>query len=123
MTPIPKPGASRKHKYNAVSSHCAQGHFHASKGESGRCDTLHLLQKAKEIKGLEIHPTVEIVTGMKYKPDFTYYDHGKRIFEDFKGVETDRFRIIKKLWPHHGTGTLRISGAKKANWDIAGIRL
>lgn len=122
QNPLGTFGRGRKHKFNAVSSHCAQGHFHASTGESRRCDTLHLYQKAKEIKGLEIHPTIELVQGMKYKPDFLYFEDGKRIYEDFKGVSTDRFRIICKLWSFHGTGTLRISGDKKANRDIAGIR-
>lgn len=115
-------GGVRKHKMNAVSAHCAQGHFHPSTGESRRCDALHLLQRAKAVKGLEVHPTVELVTGMKYKPDFLYFEGKKRIYEDFKGMVTDRFRIICRLWPHHGTGTLRITGDRKAARDIVGVR-
>ncbi len=119
----PKQAKIRGNKYGAKSAHCAQGHFHPSTGESNRCDTLHLIARAGEIKGLEVHPTITLVEGMKYKPDFLYTENGKRIYEDFKGVSTDRFRIICKLWPYHGTGTLRISGAKKPNRDIAGVRL
>lgn len=119
---FPKPGRGKRHKMNAVSAHCAQGHFHPSTGESRRCNTLHLLQRAKEIKGLEVNPSIEIVAGMKYKPDFKYTENGKLIYEDFKGMVTDRFRIICRLWPHHGTGTLRITGERKATRDIAGVR-
>src|SRR3990167_1737040 len=101
-------GSAGANKYHAVSSHCAEGHFHRSKGEAGRCSELHLLQRAKEIKDLKVEPRV-MVGPLSYKPDWTYTERGKKITEDFKGVEGERFRILKKLWPELGEGVLRIT--------------
>lgn len=100
---------SKRHKYNAMTTHCTQGHFHSSLGESVRCDHLHLLQKAKVITELEVGGSITIAQGFKYKPDFRYVENGVKIVEDFKGVITQRFRDIKRMWPYHGDGVLRVS--------------
>ena len=34
---------------------------------------------------------------------------GRRVYEDVKGVMTERFRIICQIWRHHGLGPLRIT--------------
>jgi len=103
-------GSAGANKYHAISSHCAEGHFHRSKGEAGRCSELHLLQRAKEISNLEVEPRV-MVGPIAYKPDWTYTENRKMITEDFKGIEGERFRMIKKLWPELGVGVLRITKA------------
>jgi hypothetical protein len=97
---------------NAVKSRCAQGHSHPSKGESLRCDNLHLQQAGKLIEDLVTNPTITIIQGFKYKADWTYLENKKMVTEDFKGMVTQRFRDIKKLWPHHGIGVLRVSRLK-----------
>lgn len=98
-------------KYGARSSHCAQGHYHPSTGEAVRCDALHLMQKAGTISDLKVNPSVTITKGFKYKPDFSYTETegGRYIVEDFKGLVTQRFRDIMRMWPHHGEGVLRVT--------------
>jgi hypothetical protein len=101
----------RANKYGAVSTHCRAGHFHRSKGEAGRCGDLHLLQAAKEIEDLKTEPRV-MIGPIAYRPDWTYTEKGVKVTEDFKGVEGERFRMIKKLWPVFGDGVLRITKIK-----------
>lgn len=96
-------------KYKAKKTYCAAGHFHPSQGEARRCDCLHLLQAASEIQDLKVNPSVTLTVGFRYKPDFSYLERGLLVVEDFKGVETQRFRDIKRMWPHHGKGVLRVS--------------
>lgn len=97
-------------KYRAKRTHCHQGHFHPSRGEALRCNHLTLLEKAGEISDLKpICGSMTVVKGMRYKPDFTYIENGVNVVEDFKGVITQRFRDIKRMWPHHGVGVLRVS--------------
>lgn len=95
------PGA-RKHKYRAQRTVCSSGHSHPSKGEAGRCDTLHLWQRAGEISGLDREPSFPIVVNGKkictYKADFSYFDiTGEHVIEDFKGMKTPVYRLKKKL--------------------------
>lgn len=106
-TKIPRKGS----KYGAKRSRCIQGHSHPSKGEAGRCNELHACQACGLIRDLKVNPSVTVVKGFKYKADFSYTEliHGRHIVEDFKGAETQRFRDIKRMWPHHGKGTLLVS--------------
>lgn len=101
---------TKSNKFKAKKTFCAQKHFHSSRGEAMRCDVLHLLQRAGSISELvPMCASMEVVKGFKYKPDFRYVENGVSIVEDFKGVVTQRFRDIKRLWPHHGQGVLRVS--------------
>ena len=118
---------TRSNKFKAKKTFCAQKHFHSSRGEAMRCDVLHLFQKAGRISDLvPMCASMEVVKGFKYKPDFRYVELGVNIVEDFKGVVTQRFRDIKRLWPHHGTGVLRVSRLSGSKFviekDIPGIR-
>lgn len=109
-------------KYHAKAVHCAAGHYHPSTGEGERCNDLGLLQQAGVISMfVDVHPTIELIKGFKYKPDFIYMEGGKRIVEDYKGAMTDRFRIIKNLWPYHGVGILRITCKGKKTIEISGF--
>jgi len=53
LAPEPTP---KQNKFSAKRTCCAHGHTHASKAEARRCDTLHLLQRAGSIRGLEQQP-------------------------------------------------------------------
>ena len=101
---------NRRHKMNAIRSVCGQGHNHPSKGESRRCDVLHLMQRAGEISDLRVQPSIQLVPGFLYAADFSYLDGGRAIVEDWKGLITQRFRDICRMWPHHGDGVLRVTG-------------
>lgn len=114
----------KKHKYNAKRSKCGQSHYHGSKGEAARCDYLYLKFKAGHITEPVQQRGIEIVKGFRYKPDFAYEDDGKQVYEDFKGVMTQRFRDIARMWPHHGKGVLRISqmaGNRFISHDVFGL--
>ena len=98
-------------KFHAVSTVCMSRHKHPSKGEARRCDELALMQRGGAITDLVQQPVVELEPGIGYRVDFSYILKGNsfRTWEDFKGVETERFRLICKLWVLHGPGPLRVS--------------
>lgn len=117
-------------KFGARRTQCKANHFHPSCGEATRCDWLHAMQSSGAIFDLKAQASVTIVPGFKYKPDFTYTEmkDGERVLivEDFKGVVTQRFRDIKRMWPHHGQGALRVSRLQGQKFyiekDIQGSR-
>ncbi len=60
-----------------------------SKKEAGRYVELKLLERAGEIRNLELQPSFECVVNdqkiCKYNADFAYFEGDKRIVEDVKG--------------------------------------
>ncbi|CAB4199202.1 Protein of unknown function DUF1064 [uncultured Caudovirales phage] len=85
------------------------GHEFASLAEAKRYSELKLLERAHEIKALGVHPvyplSVNGVTIGKFTADFAYFEAGRKIVEDVKGVVTEaaslRMRIFKALYPDH----------------------
>ena len=82
--------------------------------EKGRYAELLLLQRAGKIQGLERQVRFELLPaqyenhkcvfrGVSYIADFTYWENGKFIVEDVKGVKTDVYRLKAKmmLYFHH----------------------
>ena len=92
-----------------------------SKAERERYIQLKVLESAGEIAHLQYHCCVVTLTdvGLTYKPDFTYRENNIDIYEDVKGVETDRWKIIKKLWRGYGLSILRVA---KPIYSKSGIR-
>ncbi len=89
------------------------GRRYASKAEADYRDYLALLERAGEIRDVEEQPVVLLEPGIKFRPDFAVTelerDHPKRrVWIDVKGVETQRFTLICKLWALHGPGPLRV---------------
>ena len=78
--------------------------------ESKRYKELALLEKAGQIKGLELQPQFLLQEGFKkngktyrkieYIADFMYIENGKVIIEDVKGMETDVFKLKRKLFEY-----------------------
>ena len=76
--------------------------------ESKRYKELALLEKAGEIKDLQLQPRFELQESFKkngktyrkieYIADFMYEENGKMIVEDVKGIQTDVFKIKHKLF-------------------------
>jgi hypothetical protein len=107
----------RKNKYGAKRTCPAWSkQAFASKGEAERATQLHFLRLAGEISDLHFQKKVNVIDGLDWKVDFQYTEKGTVWIEDFKGVEDARFKIIKKLWPIHGTYPLKIT--KKVNGRI-----
>lgn len=83
-----------------------------SKKEANRYKELKLLEKAGEIKDLELQKVFELIPSFKkngktyrkttYKADFSYFDtkEGKYIVEDVKGFKTDIYKLKKKLFEY-----------------------
>lgn len=79
-----------------------------SEKEAHRYATLRILERAGEIKGLKLQPRFELQPAFKcygktirkieYVADFSYYEHGKLVVEDVKGMETDVYKLKKKLF-------------------------
>ena len=102
-------------KYGARRAVDRNGRMYDSTAERDRAEELRLLEKAGEIRNLQAQPRLELERGIFYKPDFAYEEqvygsaYWRPIWEDVKGVVTERFRLICKLWALHGPGVLRIT--------------
>lgn len=78
-----------------------------SRAEAKRYGELVWLERAKDIKALARQPkyplTVNGVTIGTYTPDFCYFEGGRKVCEDVKGVVTQvaslRMRLFKALYP------------------------
>ena len=81
-----------------------------SKRESERYAELRVLLKAGVIKHLELQPSFELQEGFEckgkkyrpiiYKADFAYMEGDTYVVEDVKGMETDVFKLKRKLFIH-----------------------
>jgi hypothetical protein len=73
--------------------------------EAARWIQLKDRERKKEIFGLYVKPVYKFKTGVKYIPDFLYFEKSerartgfaKKIIEDVKGFSTEAFKIKKKL--------------------------
>ena len=103
----------KRHKYNARKV-TIDGHRFDSKREAERYGELKLLERAGEIRDLELQPrfTLQdsfIRKGKRYREidyiaDFVYQDaEGNRIVEDVKGMKTEVYKIKRKMFiKRHG---------------------
>lgn len=100
---------ARRNKYNAKKT-IVDGHPFDSKREAERYCELKLLEKAKEIRNLELQPRFLLQNKFKdkqgnthrkieYVADFMYVDKdGKTVVEDVKGVLTAVYKLKKKMF-------------------------
>jgi hypothetical protein len=97
VTPVKLP---KRSKYGAVRT-VVDGISFASKAEARRYAALKIAEKAGLITGLEMQPRYPVtINGVKvftYVADFRYWQDGKRIVEDVKGVETEAFKLKKRI--------------------------
>lgn len=93
----------------------------ASQAEGNRYSQLKLLERAREIKALAVHPKFPLhVNGVLigvYTADFIYYEGGRQIVEDVKGMITSeaslRMRVFMAIYSSH---ELRIVDSK-GGWE------
>lgn len=115
----------RRNKFGAQKTRgLTSGKLYDSKAEMNRAEYLKKQEQDGEISDLSEQPKVQLTQYHAYKPDFTYMENGRRVFEDVKGVETERFRINKNLWRERAPGILRISKrqGKYGKWTFKEIR-
>lgn len=90
-----------QHKYGAIRT-TVDGITFASKAEARRYSELKLLEKAGEIRGLELQPKFPLeVSGTKvatYIADFKYFRAQMPVIEDVKGMRTPAYRLKKKMF-------------------------
>lgn len=83
-----------------------------SQGERDCAESyLQPLLKTRLIRDLEYQvPVLLTEAKLRWVLDFKFYDNEiqEEVWADFKGFETERWMILKKLWPHYGPGLLRI---------------
>ena len=82
-----------------------------SKLEAGHFRELCLRELAGEIKDIKCQDSVYLTEArIHFVVDFSYWhikNRRKEYFES-KGLELERFRIQKKLWPYYGDGPITI---------------
>lgn len=93
----------QKSKYKAIPTFVGTIRF-ASKAEAARYETLLILEKAGKITDIKLHPKFDLVAGIRYEADFSYYEEPKSqerfVVEDVKGMETPVFRLKKRMFHH-----------------------
>jgi len=96
--------APQAHKFGAKRSMDNDGRAYPSVLERDVAMNLQLLEQGKEIKDLDYQPGVQMLPGIRFKPDFSYISKGEkfRTYVDAKGITTNRFRLICKLWALFG---------------------
>lgn len=98
----------KKSKYSAVKTK-VDGIKFDSKKEARRYKELKILEKADEIKSLELQPRFllqekfkyngKTIRKIEYVADFRYIDEkGNTIVEDVKGMKTEVYKIKKKIF-------------------------
>jgi hypothetical protein len=103
--------AYNKYHVSAKVDRTFQGHVFDSKAEMHHYQELKLLEKAREIAGLEIQPEFLLQKAftdkagkkhreINYRADFIYFDNKleKCIVEDVKGMLTEVYKIKRKLF-------------------------
>jgi len=90
------------------------GKMYPSGLERDRAAFLRLRQAGREISDLREQTVVLLADAVRYHTDFDYLERGRRVYEDAKGKETERFLVICQLWAVWGPGPLRIvKGARR----------
>lgn len=108
----------RKHKYHAKRI-VRQGISWPSTGEYRRYCQLQSMERGGAITELERQPLFYLTKArISYRADYSYTEEGRRIIEDFKGVQTPRFKLICRLWKHYGPHLLRITGSKRGRFVV-----
>ena len=93
---------ANRSKYGNTRQTCGLNHRHDSKGEARYCDELQMLQQSKEIKSFEIQRNLPLIvngiTVCHHRVDFVVTTkEGKEEFHEYKGFETDVWRLKHKL--------------------------
>lgn len=112
-----------KHKFNVSSPErrTYRGVVYHSAMECRRARELDRLVAAKAIKSWSRQIRVELVEGVVCVIDFGVVELNNRFyFEEVKGPETPRWRMIKRLWRKHGPCPLKVlkRGKRSKVWQI-----
>lgn len=85
-------------KYRAIPT-LVDGIRFASKAEAARYSELKLLQQAGQVRWFIRQPSFDLPAGLRYVADFlVVWEDGTVAVEDVKGMETDVFKMKRKLF-------------------------
>lgn len=90
----------KRPKYNNRITFAPDGKKFHSARECARYGELKLLERAGQITNLVLQPRFKLVAGIVYVADFQYQEKGALVVEDVKGVETQTFKLKKKLFKY-----------------------
>lgn len=100
-------GKIKNHSKYSSEPSSVDGFIFHSKKEANRYKELLLMKNAGLIENLQLQPLFILQTGFIYKgkkeraityiADFQYTENGKTIVEDVKGMQTDVYKIKRKL--------------------------
>lgn len=99
---------SKPHKYGAEKSDNQNfrelsGRSFPSKLERNCAVMLVIRQRAGEISDLQFQKVFTLTeANISYNADFAYTEDGKTVVLEAKGLVSDRWRIIRKLWKYYG---------------------
>lgn len=94
----------------------------SSKLEAAVSQIHELMVKAGSISELRCqHPAELTAAKIRCKIDFSFIEDGRLTFAEAKGVETDRWKIIEKLWRFYGPGKLYIYKGSYLNPKITEV--
>ena len=89
-----------RNKYRAIKTIVDDITFD-SKKEARRYVQLKLLVKAGVVTKLELQPRYDLIINTVkcgfYKADFRYFENGREVVEDVKGMKTPVYNLKKKL--------------------------
>lgn len=100
----------KKNKFGAKKT-TVDGETFPSKAEAAVFQLFKVRQASGEVTELTRYETIYLSDArVSYKPDWSFVETstGTKIFVEVKGVVTDRFRLIKKLWKAYGPTPLEI---------------
>lgn len=99
--------AKRTNKFGAKKTE-VDGIVFASKAEAERYGTLKLLERARQVRAVSVQPEFPLrINGVLvgfYKADFSYFEGGRQIVDDVKGMITEaaslRMRVFMACYPN-----------------------
>jgi hypothetical protein len=112
-----------KGKYGAKRSKClVYKHNHRSKLEASLCDWIAAKEQTREYRRLGTEVSVRLsAAGIRYVADFHVRDlvNMRDLFLEAKGMETERFRVIKQLWREYGPAPLLVFKGTASRFKLA----
>jgi hypothetical protein len=95
-----------------------------SRLEAAVYQLLYLRQKAGEISDIQRQVRCELTdAAIATKIDFSFVDvgSGSTIYCEAKGMATERWNLLKRLWAHYGPGKLEIWGGTYARPKLVDV--
>lgn len=116
-------GFPKRNKFSAVKIKDG-ARTYDSKLEAAVGQILHLREKAKEISDIKHQVVVHLTRAqISYRADYSFFDVKTKstVHVEAKGVEGERWRVIKNLWKFYGPTVLEIWKGTAANPLLAEV--